>query len=116
MHRNELESVHRYESTQEVKSRLERELHTRITSAEWAFLKDRSLVDDYEISENWPEFRDGVNDNLRAIRKFLVDDLREQAGDPEVAPREDGADYQPEDARSISTTTARLPGPKLSVR
>jgi hypothetical protein len=93
--RNKLESVH-YMNPQEIKTILERVLHTTITTAEWAFLKDRGLVDEYEITGDWSEFRDGVKDNLEAIRRFRADDLREQAGDLEEALREDGVDCQPE--------------------
>jgi hypothetical protein len=93
--RNKLESVY-YMNPQEIKTKLEKALHTTIKSAEWAFLEDRGLVHDYEITGDWPEFRDGVEDNLKAIRRFRADDLREQAGDLEEAPRENGVDHQPE--------------------
>ena len=83
-------------NTQEIKTKLERTLHTTITSAEWAFLKGRGLVHYDEIYEDWSEFRDMVDDNLKAIRKFRADDLREQEGDLEKAPRENGVDHQPE--------------------
>jgi hypothetical protein len=93
--RNELGSVHSVNS-QAIKAKLERALHTRITTAEWAFLENRGLVHDYEVNGDWPEFRDGVKDNLGAIREFRENDLREQAGDLQEAPREDGVDHQPE--------------------
>jgi hypothetical protein len=93
--RNELESVY-YVNPQEIKTRLERALHTTIRSSEWRFLDDRGLLHDYEISGDWPEFRRGVEDNLNALRRFRDDDRREQAGDLEEAPRENGVDHQPE--------------------
>jgi hypothetical protein len=79
---------------QQIKTKMEKALHTTITSAEWEFLKDRGLVHDYEITGDWPEFRDGVEDNLKAIRRFRADDLREQAGDLDEAPRGNGVDHQ----------------------
>jgi hypothetical protein len=86
-----------YMNPQEIKRRLEKALHTPITFAEWKFLTNRGLLREYEIGlSDWPEFRGGVEDNLKAIRRFRADDLREQAGDLEEAPREDGADHQPE--------------------
>jgi hypothetical protein len=93
--RNELGSVNSVNS-QAIKGKLQRTLHTRITSAEWAFLVSRGLIHDYEITGDWPEFRDGVEDNLKAIRRFRADDLREQAGDLDEAPRGNGVDHQPE--------------------
>jgi hypothetical protein len=83
-------------SLREIKTKLEKALHTTIKSAEWAFLEDRGLIHDYEITGDWPEFRGGVEDNLKAIRRFRADDLREQASDLEEAPRENGVDHQPE--------------------
>jgi hypothetical protein len=83
-------------SLREIKTKLEKALHTTIKSAEWAFLEDRGLVHDYEVTGDWPEFRDGVEDNLKAIRRFRADDLREQAGDLDEAPRGNGVDHQPE--------------------
>lgn len=93
---NELKGVH-YMNPQEIKTRLERALHTMITSAEWRFLEGRGLLHEHEIGvSDWPEFRAGVEDNLGAIRRYHADDLREQAGDLEEAPGENGADYQAE--------------------
>jgi len=93
--RNELAGVH-YMNPQEIKAKLEKTLHTTITDAEWAFLKDRGLIQDYEITGNWPEFRGGVEDNLKAIREFRENDRREQAGEIVETPRESGMDYQPD--------------------
>src|SRR5215212_6766172 len=93
--RNELESVNSVNS-QAIIAKPERVLHTRITSAEWVFLRNRGLVHDYEVNGDWPEFRDGVKDNLGAIREFRENDLREQAGDLVEATAEDGMHYQPE--------------------
>jgi hypothetical protein len=93
--RNKLESVH-YMNRQEIKTKLERALHTTITAAEWAFLEGRGLIHEYEITGDWSEFRDGVKDHLKAIRRFHADYLREHAGDLEEAPRENGVDHQPE--------------------
>jgi hypothetical protein len=83
-------------SLREIKTKLEKALHTTIKSAEWAFLEDRGLIHDYEITGDWPEFRGGVEDNLKAIRRFRADDLRERTGELEEAPRENGVDHQPE--------------------
>ena len=54
------------------------------------------MIHDFEITSDWPEFRDGVKDNLSAIRRFRDNDRREQAGDLEEVPLENGADYQTE--------------------
>jgi hypothetical protein len=83
----------------ELKTRLERVLHTTITSAEWAFLDDVGLLHEHEIgSSDWAEFRRGVADNLGRIRRFRKNDQREQTGDLEEEPREIGVDHQPENA------------------
>jgi hypothetical protein len=83
-------------NSQQIKTKLEKALHTTINSAEWAFLEDRGLIHDYEITGDWPEFRGGVEDNLKAIRRFRADDLREQTGNLVEAPRENSVDHQPE--------------------
>jgi hypothetical protein len=93
--RNELESVYSLNS-QEIRARLEKALHATITFAEWAFLEDRGLVHDYEITGDWPEFRGGVEDNLKAIRRFRANDLRERTGELEEEPRENDVYYETE--------------------
>jgi len=80
---------------QEIKSRLERTLHGRITSAEWIPLEE--LVDEYSRgSHSWQEFRDLAAGELVRIRTFYKNKLREQAGVLEEAPSENGVDHQPE--------------------
>jgi hypothetical protein len=94
--RNKLESVYSLDP-RELRTRLERALHTTITSAEWAFLDDVGLLHEHEIgASDWSEFRRGVADNLGRIRRFRENDQREQAGDLEEEPRENGVNHQPE--------------------
>jgi hypothetical protein len=81
--------------TLESKARLERALHSRITSAEWTYLEDIGLVSDYENGGcDWPEFRCGAQDNLGNIRTFRVNDRREQAGEMKAAYDESSLDNQ----------------------
>ena len=94
--RNELENVH-YMNSQAIKAKLERALHAPITSSEWVFLDDVGLLHEYENgTSDWSEFRRGVADNLGRIRRFRKNDQREQRGDLEEEPRENGVDHQPE--------------------
>ena len=98
--RNEFESVH-YMNPQELRTRLESELHGKITSAEWAFLGDVGLLSEYESGlSDWPEFRRGVEDNLTKIRRYRENDRREQVGllleEPDEESDEHGADHQQE--------------------
>jgi hypothetical protein len=83
-------------SLREIKTKLEKALHTTINSAEWAFLEDRGLIHDYEIIGDWPEFRGGVEDNLKAIRRFRANDLRERTGELEEVPRENDVYHETE--------------------
>jgi hypothetical protein len=80
---------------QEIKTRLERVLHGRITPAEWIHLEE--LVDEYlRGSHSWQDFRDLADGELVRIRTFYKNKLREQAGDLEEAPRDNGVDHQSE--------------------
>jgi hypothetical protein len=79
----------------EIRTRLERELHTTIKAAEWAYLEDVGLVHELEVGMSaWPEFRSGAEDNLRRARTLLDNYLREQAGEDEVESRETGKHRQ----------------------
>jgi hypothetical protein len=93
VYRNELESVY-YMNQQEIKTRLERALHGRITPAEWMHLEEQ--VDEYSRGHlSWQDFRDLAAEELSRIRAFYENKLREQAGVLEEEPHEDGADRQP---------------------
>lgn len=77
-------------SERELWDRLQRALHTRITSSEWRHLERTELVgmftrkslgveDDEE--DNWREFVRSAREHLGWLRAFKEDDAREQAGD-----------------------------------
>src|SRR5919112_553029 len=71
----------------EIKSRLERTLHTNISLAEWRDLERRQVVAILEeasldtAEENWDEFVTTAKDNLKASRTFKEEDALEQRGE-----------------------------------
>ena len=99
---------------QEIKTRLERALHTTITPAEWIHLwihfEELELVHDYSRgSLSWQDFRDLADRELSRIRTFFENKRREEAGELEETPRDNGADRQPEPAPVVldEPTSAR---------
>jgi hypothetical protein len=67
---------------QELRARLQRALHTRISESEWRRLKKTGLVGGYQRGTwTWEEFRGFVSGDLAAIRDFAEDLRREQAGE-----------------------------------
>ena len=73
----------------EIKAKLERALHTRITLAEWRHLERAKVVSEFE-QDDWKNFRDLAEEHLGWIRRFYEDKKREESGDLEdVALLED---------------------------
>jgi hypothetical protein len=89
----------------EIKERLERTLHTRISLAEWCDLERRQVVAILEeasldtAEENWDEFVTTAKDNLKASRTFKEEDALEQRGELNPASK----------LESIGEETAGLP-------
>lgn len=97
--RNKLESV--YMEAAEVRERLERTLHRRITGAEWRQLQLRDLVGEYlrnpfrlTEQENWREFRKSAKRELDLLRAFREDEVQEQMGAIEHVRPEQTIDYE----------------------
>jgi hypothetical protein len=81
----------------EIKERLERTLHRRITQAEWRHLKRAGSDEEgipssdrlaHDAAANWREFKDFAADHLRWLRSYEEDKMREQYGqlEPEISP------------------------------
>jgi hypothetical protein len=67
---------------QDLRARLARTLHTRITEPEWRRLKKIGLVGEYQRDLlSWEEFRDLARRDLDQIRAYAEDLRREQAGE-----------------------------------
>ncbi len=75
-------------SESEIRARLERALHQRITSAEWRQLQLRGLIVEYRKNwaglpeeENWRELRNSAKRELELLRSFTEDKKREESGE-----------------------------------
>jgi hypothetical protein len=97
----------------QIKGKLERALHTRISAAEWLDFKEDRVVTEYDELP-WPEFRDWADEKLRRLRRYLYNVRREEAGELEtgdakpsrVDSQETGEDAPPIGLR-IGRTRAR---------
>jgi|SRR5215207_7472050 len=73
-------------SEQELKTRLEKSLHTQITEAEWVVLEERDMIRMYLAGgfayEDWADFKGDVDRTLSQLRRFLENTQREQSGEP----------------------------------
>jgi hypothetical protein len=68
----------------EIKAKLEKALQRQLTQAEWRHLKRIGLVSEYERhSHSWQEFRNLADDQLRWLRNYEEDKIREQTGELE---------------------------------
>jgi hypothetical protein len=68
-----------------IKRRLERELGTRITWAEWVDLKEQHFIRDYQMGiDTWPALCGGVEEALNRLRRHIERTHREQAGELDV--------------------------------
>src|SRR5215207_7492722 len=68
---------------QELKARLERALHTRISAAEWLDITDQGYVREcVDGVISWREFREIVDEALSRLSRFLQNTQREQSGEP----------------------------------
>jgi hypothetical protein len=93
-------------SEKELRARVERVLHTRISDAEWRRQKTRGLVGEYERGVwSWEEFRDLVRQDLDQIREFVEDLRREEVG--ELSPETEISKRTPELA-SVANISAPL--------
>src|SRR5215210_6932508 len=96
-----------------IKGRLERELGTRITWAEWVDLKEQHFIRDYQRGvDSWPALCGGVEEAIKRLRRHVERTHREQAGelDVETEPEpgeEPPADIPPAPATLSDRTRAR---------
>ena len=102
----------------ELKAKLERALHRRLTQAEWRHLKRAEVVRDYEkgnlvtdADENWREFRESATEHLGWLRCFEKDRALEQSGElgtgPESEPNADTSISAPVPLLRDNRTSAR---------
>jgi hypothetical protein len=70
-------------SENELWTKLERALHTRITAAERQDLREAEMLSMYAAGSyvSWDDFKDDVAHTLRRLRRFLVNSERERVGD-----------------------------------
>ena len=69
----------------EIRTRLEKALHGRITWAEWRHLKDIELVSMYSRgSLDWQDFRESAADTVGQLRRFYANKQRELSNDHET--------------------------------
>src|SRR5829696_6448283 len=69
-------------SERELRARLQRTLHTRISEAEWLDIKDQDLVSDYDNRDlSWQDLYGTVDEVLRRLRRHVENTLREQRGE-----------------------------------
>jgi len=88
---------------QDLRARLARALHTRITEPEWRRLKKLGLVDEYQRGVwDWKEFRDYASYYLDQLRDFVEDLRREQAG--ELPLEIENSETTPEPASDVYTS------------
>ena len=96
-----------------IKRRLERELGTRMTWAEWVDLKEQHFIRDYQMGvDSWPALCGGVEEAIMRLRRHVERTHREQAGelDVETEPEpgeEPPADIPPAPATLSDRTRAR---------
>src|SRR5215208_4661699 len=69
-------------SEQELRARLQRALHTRISAAEWLDIKDQGHVRDYDDEDlSWRDLCEIVDEVLRRLRRHVKNTQREQRGE-----------------------------------
>jgi hypothetical protein len=69
-------------SEQELRARLQRALHTRISAAEWLDIKDQGHVCDYDDEKtSWRDLCEIVDEVLRRLRRYVENTQREQRGE-----------------------------------
>jgi hypothetical protein len=69
-------------SEQELRARLQRALHTRISAAEWLDIKDQGHVRDYDDEDlSWRDLCEIVDEVLRRLRRHVENTQREQRGE-----------------------------------
>jgi hypothetical protein len=104
--------------TEDMKQKLEREWHRKVTWTEWRTIERRGLISDYQASpletddERWWEFREGAKLACAETQRILADNISEQAGEiqseAEPGPEEAAPDNIPPPSASLSSrTTAR---------
>jgi hypothetical protein len=70
----------------EIKAKLERALHRRISLAEWQDVKDSGLLGEYERGDlSWSDFKNVVDETLDRLRRHVRNVLREQASELNLA-------------------------------
>jgi hypothetical protein len=66
----------------ELKEKLEKTLHTRISGAEWLALREGDAFSEHQRGDlAWPDLRDIAEEELRRLRRFLQNVGREGAGE-----------------------------------
>jgi hypothetical protein len=72
----------------EIKAKLERALHRRISLAEWQDIKDSGLLGEYERGDlSWSDLKNLVGETLDRLRRHVRNVVREQAGELNLASK-----------------------------